>query len=466
MINISKKDIFWGYFSQFFSIASGLFILPLVLKLLTKEEIGLNYLLLTFGSLVSLFDFGFASQFGRNISYIFGGAQSLLKEGVTENNTSRQINYRLLAVMIHTARYVYIRISIIVIITLLTFGTWYIYKVTDGFQSVTNSLLIWLLFSLSVFFEIFYSYYTALLSGKGMIMESRKAIVYSKIVYVILAFIFLYLGFGLMGVVIANLIAPFVNRVYSYRYFFTKELKRKIDCFNISKKEKIDLFNIVWHNARKMGLVFVGSFAINKCSIFFAGLFLPLPEIASYGLMIQLIGLISTVSGTFFMISQSKFASMRVNKKESELLNEFAFTMIVYYILFIFGIFFLIILGPFVLNILGSNAQLPNLWIVLVFSIIILLEGNHSNFASFIITKNNIPFVKSSLIAGVFIVFGSYFSLAFTELGILGLVFVQGLVQISYANWKWPYIVCKEFGISFFLFLTLGFQELKYKLNF
>lgn len=36
----------------------------------------MNYLMLTVGSLVSLFDFGFAPQFGRNITYVFAGAQA------------------------------------------------------------------------------------------------------------------------------------------------------------------------------------------------------------------------------------------------------------------------------------------------------------------------------------------------------------------------------------------------------
>lgn len=465
MINISKKDVIWGYFAQFFSIASGLITLPLILRMLTEEEIGLNYLLITFGSLVSLFDFGFASQFGRNISYIFAGAQVLHKEGIDTAESTVDVNYRLLATMIHTARYVYARISFVVLITLLTIGTFYVYNITNGFQSVENTLIIWVIFSFSVFFEMFYSYYTALLGGRGMIMESRKAVVYSRLVYVVLAFVFLYLGFGLIGVVIANFIAPFFNRIISYRFFFTEELMRKISCFDISKQEKLELFKIVWHNARKIGLVFLGSYAINKFSFFLAGLYLSLSEIASYGLMIQLVGLLSTISGTLFMINQPKFSSMRVNSNEQKLLKEFAFTMIVYYGLFIIGIIFLATLGPFILNILGSNVQLPNNRIVLIFSLIILLEGNHSNFASFIITKNNVPFVKSSLIAGMVIILGDYFSLTHTEFGIMGLVVIQALVQLSYANWKWPYIVCKEFGISYFVFMHLGLKEVIIKLK-
>lgn len=458
-ITISKKDVIWGYFAQLFSIASGILTLPLILRMLTKEEIGLNYLLITFGSLVSLFDFGFASQFGRNISYIFGGAQSLKREGINVVENVYDINYRLLATMIHTARFVYRRIALIVFIAMFSLGTFYIYKVTNGFVSVKYSLIIWLIFSLSVFFEMYYSYYTALLVGKGMIMESRKAIVYSKIIYVILTFILLYLGFGLMGVVVANLIAPFFNRIISYRYFFTTDLKSKIDSFVISKEEKISLFKTVWHNARKLGLVFIGAYAINKFSLFLAGVYLPLQDIASYGLMIQFVGLISTIAGTLFSINQSRFSALRVSDQKSKLLKEFAYNMNIYYLLFIFGVLFLIFVCPWLLLFIGANVKLPSIMIMCIFSIIVLLEGNHSNFAGFIITKNDIPFVKSSLIAGAAIVIGDYFSLEFTTFGILGLVVVQGISQLVYANWKWPYEVCKEFGISFSAFIKIGMRE-------
>ena len=460
-ISVSKKDVVWGYFSQFFSIASGLITLPLILKMLTKEEIGLNYLLITFGSLVSLFDFGFASQFGRNISYIFGGAQSLRKEGLEVVDKPSGINYRLLATMIHTAKYVYQRISLIVLVVMLSFGSWYVYKATNGFESVDNVLIIWLVFSFSVFFEMFYSYYTALLVGKGLIMESRKAIVYSKLVYVILAFLFLYIGFGLLGIVVANIIAPFFNRFIAYRYFFTEELKSKIDEFEITKQEKLDLFNLVWHNARKIGLVFICSYAINKFSLFLAGLYLPLSEIASYGLMIQLVGLISTISGTYFLINQPNFSALRVqvHSNDAKLLKDFAFSMNVYYVLFLLGSFFLVFVCPWLLELIDANVKLPSFLTMSIFVLIVLLEGNHANFATFIVTKNNIPFVQSSLIAGVAIVLGDFFSLEFTTSGILGLVLVQGLAQIVYANWKWPYVVCKEFGISFVMFLGIGMKE-------
>ena len=140
--------------------------------------------------------------------------------------------------------------------------------------------------------------------------------VYSKVVYILLTFTFLYLGLGLFGVVLANLIAPFVNRYMSYYYFFTNELKEKISIFNISSKEKKDLFLIIWHNAKKLGWVFIGGYAISKLSMFLAGLYLSLSEIASYGLMMQLVGIIMVISSTLFTVYEPKFASLRVEKNK------------------------------------------------------------------------------------------------------------------------------------------------------
>lgn len=458
-ISLSKKDIVWGYFAQFFSIASGIITLPLILQMLTAEEIGMNYLMLTVGSLVTLFDFGFAHQFGRNITYVFSGAQELKKEGIETTISNQNINYRLLATMIYTAKFVYKRLALIVLFFMLTFGSLYIYKVTDGFKNVENSFIIWIVYSVSTFFNVYYSYYTSLLTGKGMIMESKKAMVYSRLVYIFLTFIFLYSGLGLLGVAMANLIAPFVSRYISYNYFFAIELKDKISVYNITNKEKFDLFTIIWFNAKKLGLVFVGSYAINKLSMFLAGLYLSLSDIASYGLMIQLIGLIVAISGTLFGIYQPRFSALRVADNKVSLIKEFAFSMNIFYILFILGSAFIIIFGTWILSIIGSNTTLPMLSILVIYSIIILLECNHSNFATFIITKNNIPFVESSLIAGACIAIGCFYSLSYTASGILGLVLVQGICQLAYANWKWPYVVCREFNISFSRFIFLGMNE-------
>ena len=131
-IVISKKDIAWGYIAIFFQMASGILVLPFVLRMLSADEIGFNYILLTVGQIVSLFDFSFSLMFGRNLSYIFSGAQVLKKEGVQVSDAT-SINYHLLYATIQVIKKCYQILSILSLLGLLIFGTVYVYYVSDGF---------------------------------------------------------------------------------------------------------------------------------------------------------------------------------------------------------------------------------------------------------------------------------------------------------------------------------------------
>lgn len=459
-IKISKADVIWSYVAQFLQMASGILILPYILHKLPASEIGLNYLMLTLGSMVALLDFGFAPQFGRNVSYIYGGAQVLKKEGV-EYSEGKDINYRLLAVMIKVARKVYFYLSLIVLLVMLTGGTVYYYSITEGFTLVRNSILIWGVYIASVYFEIYFKYYSSLLIGSGKIKESKYAIIASRLTYMVLCILFVAMGLSLLGICLAGLISPFIARFISYKYYFTKDLQAKLDVFSIEENEVKSLFQTLWYNAKKLGINFLGAYAINKMGMFIAGLYLSLEDISSYGLMIQLVTLIGTVSMMYFTTLEPKFSAQRVNNEQESLIRDFSFSMIVFYFLFISGCAFLIVLGPQLLNFVGSNSYLPSSAIIIAYSIVVLLEQNHSSFATIIVTNNVVPFVKAAIISGIAIVLSSFVSLQFFKLGIIGLVLSQGICQLVYNNWKWPKYVLDEFGINYFSFLKQGFIKVQ-----
>jgi len=435
-----------------------------MLRLLTAEEIGMHYLMLTAGTLAALFDFGFAPQFGRNVSYVFSGAREIRREGVQIIRSQEEIHYHLLSNMIQTARLFYRVLGLLVLLALLGFGTWYIYQVTDGFIKVENSLAIWIIFSLSTFFNLNFAYYTALLTGQGLIMESKKALLFGKLAYIALAFLFLFTGLGLLGVTLAGLITPFVQWGFAHHYFFRPALREKLALHRITLREKWELFRILGYNASKLGLVLIGAFAVTRFSLFLAGLYLSLPETAAYGLMVQLFSIINTLSGTLFGIYQPRLAALRVEDDRDRMLREFAFSMQVFYILFLAGAGTLLFTGSWFLGLIGSNAALPAMSILALYGLVVFLEGNHANFATFIITNNDIPFVPSSLVAGAVIVSGSFMVLKYSAFGLVGLVLVQGLTQLAYANWRWPLVVCKSFHISFPQFLLLGIRETRRKM--
>lgn len=124
-----------------------------------------------------------------------------------------------------------------------------------------------------------------------------------------------------------------------------------------------------------------------------------------------------------------------------------------FYLIFIVGAATLLVAGDWGLQIIRANSELPALPIVALYSLIVLLENNHANFGAFITTGNKVPFVSSSLVSGAFIIILTFLGLEYVGGGLLTIVLVQGVVQAAYSNWKWPYVVCREFGINYFRFL-------------
>ena len=453
-ISLSKKDIYWSYFAQFFSLASGLIILPMVLRMLSTEEIGMNYLMLTIGSLVALFDFGFAPQFARNITYIFSGVQELKKEDVDIISVSENVKFELLATMIETAKSIYRRLATVALVLMLSLGSLYIYHVTDGFSSVNNAFLIWIIYSISVFFNMYYLYFNALLMGKGLVKESKKAMLYSRIVYLILAFTLLLLGTGLIGLSLANLISPFIGRFLSYKYFFTPDIKNKIGPIIVSNESKRSLFKVIWYNAKKMGLISVAASCLTYMTTFVLGLYLSLKDVASYGLMIQLMGIVSTLSATFFYSVFPKINNLYIQNKKMELTRLFSLSVVIFYLLFIVGAVILLV-SPILLTYIQSNAELPSITILLIFIIFNLFEKNQAIFSNMLLLENKVPFMNASLVTGAVIFIGIICTLNL-NMGILGVVLSQGIPILLYSAWKWPLTTLKVFKFDFFTDILMG----------
>ena len=458
-VEITKKDVTWSYVAKLFQIGSGLVTLPLILRLLTTEEVGMNYLMLTVSSIVGLMDFGFSPQFGRNFTYVNSGARRLCREGVEEERGG-SIDWHLLSVLISTARFVYRRLSVLALIVMLTFGTGYIWYLTEGFTNVNNSLYIWILYSFSTYFNIYFSYYSSLLTGSGMIRESSQAAILSKSAYLVLCTLFLLLGWGLFAVVAANFIAPFVQRYVSYRAYFKPELKARLADQTVIREDIRETFSVIWFNAKKLGINFIGAYAVNKMGMFIIGFFLPLATIGSYGLLTQLSTIVTGIANTMFVTYLPKVSNCRVTGDRPMLKRTISFSMVVGQIIMLAGALGIIFVAPYLLELIKSQTMLPSRLICVLYLVIVALELNHSEFASVISTENKIPYVVPSLVSGGAIVLLTFVSLKFTTLGLLGVVLVQGIVQAAYNNWRWPLWVFRELDMSISEFYGTGFDSI------
>lgn len=465
-ISITKSDVIWGYLAQFFNIGANIIILPVILNLLSSELLGIWYVFLTIGSFVTLLDFGFQPTFTRNVSFAFSGATSLQKEGIDLSQTILdRPNFVLLNNLIITMKRFYGVMSFIMFLFLISLGTFYIIYLSKNLNERSEIIIAWLIYIIATCLSFYYYYFNSLLQGRGLIKENNVLIIISKFVYIIFSVVGLTLGYGIISVSLATCLSIIVNRCFANYFFYKGDIKKKLGEDEVQTNKK-SLFNIIWHNASKVGLANLAIFFTTKGNIFFVSYFLSLNVVASYGLTIQVVSLIAGISQLYFHTYIPLLSKKRIenNKNDlSKIFGEGLFIMIVSYCLM--GIL-VVLLGNKILLMISSNTLLLPPLPLLLLLIIYLLDTNHSISLILLVTKNQVPYFVAAIISGIGIGIISPFLMGFLNWGVYGAIFAVGLVQILYHNWKWPVEVSKDLGISYFKFLRIGLKSIVNKLGY
>lgn len=394
----------------------------------------------------------------RNVSYIFSGARTLKKQGIVIQNKDLPIDYSLLKSLIKSIKRIYIMISFVIAGVMFSVGSMYIRSITDSFANQEQILISWNIYILSIALNFYFYYYTPLLTGMGKIAESNQTIVISKLTYIVVSAIGLLSGYGLIAVSCGNLLGSLVNRAMSFYYFYDKNLKENL---KTSSDKDINLMPILWHNASKLGLVSIGSFLITKGNTLIASKYLDLEIVAQYGLTLQVIMIVSTVASIFFRTYLPRFNNHRMQDNIEGVKKDYSKSLFIMNLIYFVGAILILIIGNVALNIVGSNTMLLPKFYTVIILIIVYLETNHSNCATLITTKNEVPFVISSLLSGSGILVFGLMSVKYLQTGILGLLLSQGIVQLLYNNWKWPKEVLKELGVTYYEIIKLGMIEWK-----
>lgn len=125
MIKTSRNDIIWNYGANLLNIFVSILVLPLILRMLSPDELGLWYVFISISSLVLLVDFGFSTTLQRHITYAVSGVSEILEIGVP-TQSSNQPNYPLVKAIVIAAKRIYRSLSLIAGFFLLTAGFVYV----------------------------------------------------------------------------------------------------------------------------------------------------------------------------------------------------------------------------------------------------------------------------------------------------------------------------------------------------
>lgn len=436
-MKIGKKDVAWGYLSLLLVHGINAILLPFILFYLEEKEIGLWYTFTSLYGLAMLIDFGLKATISRNISFVWAGAEDIYQSGYDVIESEKKINVRFFKRLLETIKSIYYAMGSVIFLILTTGGTYYIYLISRNELELKIVILAWAFYLLSIVLNIMFAFWESTLRGVGAIAEYNKALITAKISQFALSILFLYLGFGILGVTFAYFLSVLVNRMLLTSYFYkysdvTKSLKGKIR-LRYSK----ELLMKMLPNTLKTGITSFANYLIINFPILLSSYFLSLEISGKFGFINQIITLCITVSNSYFNTYLAKFNYLRVKGMKDELIHLFKKTIIINYLINILLFTGVIFLGQPMLNLLRTNYILLPSSLLIAVMLYRFLYNNQMLFATLFSTKNIIPYYKAFIYSSILTVITQLLLLN-NNANLWSIILPIIIVQLFYNNWYWP----------------------------
>lgn len=462
-IESSKRDIIWNYIGVIVAMGSNFILLPFLIKNLNSDILGLWYVYLSIGGIVTLFDFGFNPTLARNIAYCWSGAKNLSSEGLAHSNTNEP-NYYLLKNAIDTCKIIYFIISILALVALLTIGTVYIYHIS---KDIFNNTIItsWLIYIIAVFLNLYYGYFATFLRGVGAVAIYNKINIFSRFVQIIISIVLLSLGYSILSVAISYLLYGFLLRILSKKAFYKyQNIGRHLKdiCTDTNFNSIKHFFSLIWHNAWRDGLVTVSNYCASQSSTLIASIFLTLKETGVYSISVQLITAIATIATCLYTAYQPAMQSAYINSDYLRAKRLMSLSMIMFFFIFLGGTVCLIMIGIPILKLVKPE-NTYDIEVIIGIAVYYFFYKRQSCYTSFISNTNFVPYVKAYILSSIAGILLSILLVRVMELGVWGLILGQFIPQLFYNIWKWPKEVYNLLSTTWFEFVLEGIVVLKNK---
>lgn len=455
----STQAVLWSYIGTFFSLSSGFLMLPFILLKLSGNDLGLWYVFLGINGLLVLFDFGFAPTFARNFAYIWSGAKKLSRQGMAEQ-TGGEVDSNLFRLLYQSCKVLYLVLSVIALVLLLSVGSLYIAHITANFSG-EHYLTAWIVMCLSFFLNLYFDYYASILRGINEIKSINVALVISKVSQISISGILLMMGIGVLGAVLGFLAQGLIFRQYCKATFFKNiEVQRifRQTKSDVQLKAVLDTIRTVLPNSVKDGFVSIANYAATQGSSLIISLKVSLTVVGHYSLVLQLINAVASVAVAINNAYLPTIQNRMVSRAKESLQIIIGRCQIAYISVFLggsLGVYFVVM--PIV-GFLRPGFSFSGITFLLMI-IYYFLFNQQSGYATYIAAANEIPYAKAFVVSSVISVVLIFISLQFFPNNLTLVIVAQILAQACFNNWYWLRYFYKREGFTFVRTLNIGLSS-------
>ena len=428
----------WSLLATIVRVGGSLFLLPLILRKIPPDQLGLWYLFLSLGAATTMLDFGLQPTVTRAVAALWAGAPALRPTGIecSTGTAAHPPNLGILAPTVGCIRETYGIIAVISATLMAVLGAFLVCTPANTSALSPTANVAWYVFLATTAYSAFARWSPAVLSGMDGMRDMARFTLYGGVLGLLVMGAALLAGGGILSLALGQGVPPLLTALFSRR-----AILRKTGWYRIPARSSFSTLRTLWPSVWRMGTVAVGAYLINNINTIYCSRYLGLEATASYGLSLQIIVLVHTTAAILVSTQLPKLVELRVQHRVNELRALVGQRIVLASALFLGGAMFAWLAGPYVLGSIGSRTLLlPSGQLAFLMGYR-FLEFNHSSFALVITTENEVPFVAAALVSGMAIALLGF--PAVYHFGMWGLLGTTAIVQLAYNNW-WPIKRCAD----------------------
>lgn len=431
-----KSAVLWLWVSNGLRVAGALLLLPLLLQL-PKEDFGFYYVLLSLMSFAPLLDVGLLPMLDRAICYAMGGASTLLPQGVPANeNPSGPPNYALIWKLLRTAHVTYRYLSAGLLVILGGAGTWIVGLRVHETSEPAISWLAWGLTLAGTMLELHAGWWSIFLRGMNQMVLYGRIHVATHGLRLVLSAGLLLAGAGLVSVPIAILVSGLAQRWVARRYCLRWLAPHPKP--SMGRQEVLSTLRILWPNSWRFGLHLLSYYLTVHGNTLVCLAVLGLAANAEYGLSVQAVAVISSMSAVWLSVKWPLIGQLRARRDLAGLRRVFWLRLWLQNLTFLALAAVIVPSAPVLLEWLGTTKTVvPQPWLALL-TVGFFLDLQFISWSHFISTENRLPFLWPYVVTNLFGLALATVLIQVTALGIGALILAPIIAGSLLNYWYWP----------------------------
>ena len=424
----------WSWIFTGFRVASGLLLLPVLVRALSQTDLGMYYVFWGLTSFLGVLDNSFALNIGRFVNYAMGGAKKILPQGVDFSDSQPEPNAPLLWQLLSATQALYGWLAIGVLALLGMAGTLIVSLRVAETTTPAHTWLAWAATLLAASVEVYSGWWNVFLRNLNQVATSARILVAVYGARLIIAMALLLCGARLMALPIAALCSSLLHRQLA-RHWCLKAMPRSPS--PNSKWDSAELLRLIWPNSWRAGLQLLSNYFCANSLAVLCLTTLGLAANAQYGLSLQIVAIVQGMSAVWIQVKWPWIGQLRAKQELSEVRRLLADRIHLQN-----GTFFLLSVGAllfaqWLLDLWGANKQVLPVALLSLLALNSFLEMQFSTWTILLSTENRIPSLWATVVTNLSSVVLAVVLIKLASVGLTALVLAPLVSGCLFNYWYW-----------------------------